>query len=73
MKKDILALLVCDSSLTIVEAMNKIDANSYAPSGSQVKISATSPYLKVVDENKRTLIITPHGTKYEELCEAVLW
>ena len=28
--------------------------------------------FKVVDENKRTLIITPHGTKYEELCEAVL-
>ena len=24
------------------------------------------------DENKRTLIITPHGKKYEELCEAVL-
>ena len=28
--------------------------------------------FKVVDENKRTLIITPHGSKYEELCEAVL-
>ena len=28
--------------------------------------------FKVVDENKRTLIITPHGEKYEELCEAVL-
>ena len=24
------------------------------------------------DENKRTIIITPHGRKYEELCEAVL-
>ena len=28
--------------------------------------------FKVVDENKRMLVITPHGTKYEELCEAVL-
>jgi len=25
------------------------------------------------DENKRTIVITPHGRKYEELCEAVLW
>lgn len=25
------------------------------------------------DENKRTIIITPHGKKYEDLCEAVLW
>ena len=24
------------------------------------------------DENKRIIIITPHGRKYEELCEAVL-
>ena len=28
--------------------------------------------FKVVDENKRTLVITPYGAKYEELCEAVL-
>ncbi|MBR3523736.1 MAG: tRNA (adenosine(37)-N6)-threonylcarbamoyltransferase complex ATPase subunit type 1 TsaE [Bacilli bacterium] len=28
--------------------------------------------FKVLDENKRLLIITPHGQKYEELCEAVL-
>ena len=28
--------------------------------------------FKVVDENKRVLVITPHGEKYEELCEAVL-
>lgn len=28
--------------------------------------------FKLVDENKRNIIITPHGTKYEELCEAVL-
>ena len=26
----------------------------------------------VADENKRVLIIEPHGKKYEELCEAVL-
>lgn len=24
------------------------------------------------DENKRTITITPHGAKYEELCEAIL-
>ena len=28
--------------------------------------------IKVIDENKRMLVITPHGQKYEELCEAVL-
>ena len=28
--------------------------------------------FKVVGENKRVLIITPYGEKYEELCEAVL-
>lgn len=28
--------------------------------------------FKVIDEEKRTLILTPHGKKYEELCEAVL-
>ena len=28
--------------------------------------------FKVIDENKRSLIITPYGSKYEELCEAVL-
>ncbi len=43
---------------------------------STIKDILPSEYLhikfKVVDENKRTLIITPHGTKYEELCEAVL-
>ena len=25
------------------------------------------------DEDKRIITITPHGSKYEELCEAVLW
>ena len=29
--------------------------------------------IKVLGENKRSLVITPHGQKYEELCEAVLW
>lgn len=28
--------------------------------------------FKLLDENKRMIVITPHGTKYEELCEAVL-
>lgn len=28
--------------------------------------------FKVVGENKRVLVITPYGTMYEELCEAVL-
>ena len=25
------------------------------------------------DENKRTITLIPHGKKYEELCEAILW
>lgn len=28
--------------------------------------------FKVLDENKRMLILKPYGSKYEELCEAVL-
>lgn len=28
--------------------------------------------FKVIDENRRMLLITPYGQKYEELCEAVL-
>ncbi|MEG0139118.1 MAG: tRNA (adenosine(37)-N6)-threonylcarbamoyltransferase complex ATPase subunit type 1 TsaE [Bacilli bacterium] len=28
--------------------------------------------FKVIDENKRVLIMHPYGDKYEELCEAVL-
>ena len=28
--------------------------------------------FKVIDENKRVLILTPYGKQYEELCEAVL-
>ena len=28
--------------------------------------------FKIAGENSRILIITPHGNKYEELCEAVL-
>ena len=29
--------------------------------------------IKIVDENTRVLIFTPHGEKYENLCEACLW
>ena len=29
--------------------------------------------FKILDENKRIIILTPYGQKYEELCEAVLW
>ena len=29
--------------------------------------------FKVVDETKRLIILNPHGKKYEDLCEAVLW
>lgn len=28
--------------------------------------------FKLIDENKRVLLITPYGKQYEELCEAVL-
>ncbi len=28
--------------------------------------------IKVIDEEKRVFIVTPHGKKYEDLCEAVL-
>ncbi len=28
--------------------------------------------IKVVDENTRQFVITPHGSKYEDLCERVL-
>ena len=28
--------------------------------------------IKLAGENKRTIILTPHGSKYEEVCEAVL-
>lgn len=29
--------------------------------------------IKVVDEDVRVFKIVPHGSKYEEICEAVLW
>jgi len=29
--------------------------------------------FKVVDENKRNLVLIPHGKQYEELVEAILW
>ena len=28
--------------------------------------------IKVIDENKRSLVINAYGKEYEELCEAVL-
>ena len=28
--------------------------------------------FKVIDEDRRSITLTPHGKKYEELCEAVL-
>ena len=28
--------------------------------------------IKIIDENKRIFMITPHGTEYEDLCERVL-
>ena len=28
--------------------------------------------FKIVDEEKRSITITPYGSKYEELCEDVL-
>ena len=28
--------------------------------------------FKIIDENKRVLIMKPYGKKYEDLCEAVL-
>lgn len=28
--------------------------------------------IKIVDENTRQFVITPHGSKYEDLCERVL-
>lgn len=29
--------------------------------------------FKSIGENKRAIYLAPHGTKYEELCEAVIW
>ena len=29
--------------------------------------------IKVVGEEKRVFVITPHGKEYEDLCEAALW
>ena len=29
--------------------------------------------IKVVGEEKRVIVITAHGTQYEDICEAVLW
>ena len=29
--------------------------------------------FKIIGEEKRMLTITPYGSKYEDLCEDVLW
>ena len=29
--------------------------------------------FKITGENSRVLIITPHGDKYEKICEAIIW
>lgn len=52
--------------VTIIEWSDTI--REYLPKNRlDIKIKNSSE-----DENKRTFILTPHGKKYEELCEAVL-
>ena len=53
--------------ITIIEWADMIE--QYLPNNRlDIKIKISSE-----DEDKRIIIITPHGKKYEELCEAVLW
>ena len=53
--------------VTIIEWSDMIE--QYLPNNRlDIKIKISSE-----DEDKRIIIITPHGKKYEELCEAVLW
>ena len=52
--------------ITIIEWADMIE--QYLPNNRlDIKIKISSE-----DEDKRIIIITPHGKKYEELCEAVL-
>ena len=30
-------------------------------------------YIKITGEDSRVFVLVPHGKKYEEICEAVLW
>ena len=53
--------------ITIIEWSDMI--SDYLPEKRlDIKIKNSSE-----DENKRVIIITPHGKKYEDPCEAVLW
>ena len=53
--------------ITIIEWADMIE--DYLPEKRlEIKIKSSDE-----DENKRTIIITPYGRKYEELCEAILW
>ena len=29
--------------------------------------------FKIVDDERRIIVLKPHGEKYEEICEAILW
>ena len=52
--------------ITIIEWADMIE--DYLPEKRlEIKIKSSDE-----DENKRTIIITPYGRKYEELCEAIL-
>lgn len=54
------------NGITIIEWADMIP--DYLPENRlDIKIKSSSE-----DENKRTIILTPYGKKYEDLCEAVL-
>ena len=54
------------NGVTIIEWADMIE--DYLPENRlDIKIKSSSE-----DENKRIISITPHGKKYEELCEAIL-
>ena len=53
--------------ITIIEWADMIE--DYLPDRRlDIKIRSSSE-----DEDKRIITITPHGKKYEDLCEAILW
>lgn len=51
--------------VTIIEWSEMIE--SYLP---KERLDIT---FKITGENSRTILLTPHGDKYMELCEEVLW